>query len=91
MFDAHVTRVKVNSYNIHKTQHAFHWLISLFCTTFDQASEEVMEVIFKRETTRVSDGYVLALGDQNTFWPFFFLSPDFHELWHSVMSVCSLS
>ena len=37
----------------------------------------------------VSDGFSLALGDQNLFWPCFpFLSQDFYKLWHSVMSAC---
>ena len=36
----------------------------------------------------VSDDFALPLVDQNPFHPCFFLSPDFHELWHRVMSTC---
>ena len=34
----------------------------------------------------------LVLVDRNPFQPcFFFLSPDYHELWHSMRSACLLT
>ena len=45
-------------------------------------------VLQKLSSDGVSDGFVLALGDRNTFQPCFFKFPDFPELWRSVMGIC---